>query len=107
MKLSVENKIRMGFGAALVFLVLTGAAAFWSAIRSNQTFRSVEHNERVLAQLTSAFAAILDVETGARGFALAGGEEFLEPFNSGQVRAIAALNELRGLTANNPEQQRN
>ena len=49
---------------------------------------------------------VLDVETGARGFALTGEEAFLQPFASGKKEVVRNLEELRKVTADNPEQQK-
>jgi PAS domain S-box-containing protein len=107
MKLSVENKIRVGFGSALAFLLLTSGAAFWSATRSIDNFRSVEHSELILRQLSEVLTAMVDIETGARGFALTGQDQFLEPFDDGRERAMIALKNLRESTSGQSEQQRN
>src|SRR5258706_12408909 len=98
MKWSIENKIRFGFGLALGFLLLTSVVAFRSAVRSVGNFHSVEKTERVLEQLANVLAAMGDVESGARDFAVTGEEQYLGPFDSGQRQAGAALQNLRGGT---------
>lgn len=105
MMLTVENKIRLGFIAALIFLLLTSAAALWSATRSIGTFRAVRHSEYVSSELSEMLAAMVDVETGARGYALAGREEYLDPFYKGERRAGSALQNLRAATRENRTQQ--
>lgn len=52
-------------------------------------------------------AALLEVETGLRGFALAGTPEFLEPYAAGRRNVTPAPAAVRALTADNPVQQRN
>src|SRR5580765_1968787 len=107
MKWSIENKIRAGFGLALGFLLLTSVVAFWSAVRSVRNFNSVERTERVLEQLANVMAAMVDVESGGRGFALTGQEQFLTPFDLGRRRAGEALVALRHTAADNPSQKKN
>lgn len=51
-------------------------------------------------------AALLEVETGLRGFALAGTPEFLEPYDTGRRAVGVALAEVRTLTADHPGQPR-
>ncbi len=103
--MSIENKIRWGFGLALAFLLAIGVFSFLSARRSVEAFRLTRHAEKVLRQLELILNSMLDVETGGRGFALVGSTQFLEPFNQGQTQAKAALQELRQLIADDPAQQ--
>ncbi|MGN6643183.1 MAG: CHASE3 domain-containing protein, partial [Verrucomicrobiota bacterium] len=98
MQVSIENKIRIGFGIGLVFLLLTGAVAYWSASWSAGAFHAVEKTEHKLDLLRGTLTAILDVETGTRGFVMTGKQPFLEPFNQGQIRVNELLKELHSAT---------
>jgi PAS domain S-box-containing protein len=104
MKISVENRIRLGFGIGLLFLLLIGAVAYWSASWSVGAFRAVESTEHVLDLLRSTLTAMVDVETGTRGFLITGKEPFLEPFESGKKQVSQSLEELRTAITNDSEQ---
>lgn len=106
MQVSIENKIRIGFGIGLVFLLLTGAVAYWSASWAAGAFHTVEKTERMLDLLRGTLTAILDVETGTRGFVITGKTPFLEPFNQGQIHLNQLLRELRSATEKDPIQRR-
>ena len=82
MKFSIERKIQAGFAVALAFLLLTGVAAWWSAQRSVETFRAVDHSREVFDQLEGALLGMLDLETGNRGFVISGEEAFLERYQA-------------------------
>ena len=45
----------------------------------------VTHTYKVIAEANSALAAAVDMETGMRGYLLAGKEEFLDPYKGGQA----------------------
>ncbi len=105
MKISLENKVRIGFGVGLCLLLFTGAVAYWYASWSINSFRAVKKTEQVLELLRGTLAAMLDVETGTRGFAITGRKEFLDPFDSGRARVDPLLSELRAATIRDPEQQ--
>ena len=105
MKLAIENKIRIGFGLALLSLLLTSAAAYWSATRSVETFKSVEHTERILNSLRRSLAGVLDVENGTRGFVITENKRFLSAFTNGQAEVNGSLDELRLATQHSKERE--
>ena len=57
----------------------------------------VRKAERILA-------AAIDMETGMRGFMLAGKDEFLEPYNGGKERFYKLIGELKNTVSDNPPQ---
>jgi PAS domain S-box-containing protein len=97
--------MRCGFGLALALLLFGAAASYVSAVRSVETFRGTSRAERVLDRLEEVLMAMLDVETGGRGYAASGSEPFLEPYVAGRARAVQSFNQLRTLTADDPQQQ--
>ena len=101
----LERKIAAGYAAAVAFLLIIGGAAWWSAVRSAETFRWVDHTHEVLYRLESSLTDILNMQTATRGFLLTGKESFLEPFVAGSARIEANLHQLRELTRDNPAQQ--
>jgi PAS domain S-box-containing protein len=106
MNVAVEKKIQVGFGIALVFLLLVAAAAGWSGQRHLETFRAVDHTHRVLSKLEEVLVDILNTETGARGFAISGDEVFLKPYESGMASVRKSFEDVRRLTRDDPKQQR-
>jgi len=50
--------------------------------------------------------AVQDAERGQRGFLITGDDSYLDPYRAGLQEAPAKLQELRRLTADNPDQQR-
>lgn len=68
------------------------------------TFWWVEHTKEVLQKATKVEKLVIDMETGQRGFLIAGKEEFLEPYNIGKKNLPKVLNELMELVSDNPPQ---
>lgn len=106
MKASIERNIKLGFGSAVVALILIGATAWWSATRYQSAFRWVEHTHQVLNRLERLLTDILSMQTSTRGFVITGSEEVLQPYRDGDAHVDEALRDLRTLTMDNPAQQR-
>jgi len=105
MKWSIEQKIRVGFGLGLACLLVIGAVSYRSATRFTETFRGVEQTDLVLDELNQTLVAILNAETGERGYALTGNPLYLEAIEPGSAIARKKLKALRKLTLDNPVQQ--
>ncbi len=71
---------------------------------ARETIGWVTHTYRVIAQAKSIIAAAVDMETGMRGYLLAGKEEFLEPYHSGSAQFFKLTESLRETVSDNPAQ---
>jgi methyl-accepting chemotaxis protein len=103
---------RIGAKLAAAFLSLLLLAAgiggvLWvklGSIEETQAWDS--HTRKVLAEANGILNALLDQETGLRGYLLSEGDRaFLGPFREGVAAYGRHLAELRRLTADNPAQQ--
>ena len=103
--LSIENKVRGGFGLGLGFLLLIAAASYLSASKSVRTFRAAAHTQRVTDELERLLLAALDVETGCRGYVASGNEPFLEPYETGLRVTPGVIAKLQALVADEAEQR--
>jgi len=96
--------VNIGFGLALLALLVIGIVSFL-AIRSLVTNSdSVSHTQMVLAHAARVGSLLADAETGQRGFLVTGDPIFLEPYTttSGSVRT--EVDSLRLLTHDNARQ---
>jgi signal transduction histidine kinase/CHASE3 domain sensor protein len=66
--------------------------------------RSARHSAQVLAAANQAEKLLLDVETGARGFALTREERFLQPWNAARRALPRQTESLVALVADDPAQ---
>jgi CheY-like chemotaxis protein/CHASE3 domain sensor protein len=64
----------------------------------------VEHSERVIGNANEITKQMVDMETGMRGYLLAGDESFLEPYLLSKPKARTGIAALRQLVEDNPSQ---
>jgi methyl-accepting chemotaxis protein len=106
MKWSVGTKIGMGYGLALMILIIIGVVSYRSTAGLIETANLVEHTHRVLRGLEDLLSVMKDAETGQRGFIITGEESYLEPYQSAIRLIDQKVKEIRALTADNAQQQR-
>ena len=104
-RLNISHKLKLGFGAILVIILALILAAWQGFNQVNQAVRQNIHSYYVLQDSDAALLALVNMETGMRGFALTGKEEFLDPLNKGEQQFAEQLQELTQLTRDNPAQQ--
>jgi CHASE3 domain sensor protein len=104
--MTFKNKIVAGFGTALVILILVGVVSFRTMAQNSEDRVWVNHTHLVLEKLDAVLANLLDAETGHRGYIITSEETYLEPYNNAREHIHQNVAELRGLTADNPSQQR-
>jgi PAS domain S-box-containing protein len=102
--LPLRSKVAAGFVTALLVLIV-GAMSYWTVSRAAHSFEEVNHTSRVLLEQQRLLAALVDVETAARGFAITGDSAFLGPYKDARTAVPATLGRLRALTADHREQQ--
>ncbi len=104
-QLTISNKLKLGFGAILVIILALILAASQGFNQVNSAVQQNIHSYHVLQDSDAALLALVNMETGMRGFALTGKDEFLDPLNQGKRQFAQQLHELTQLTRDNPEQQ--
>ena len=97
---------RLAVFGPMVIVVISGVLSYVSLLRVVQTRDSVMHSRDVLDASSSLLTALLDAETGERGYLLTHDTLFLGSYHTTRSRVDAALSTLRGLTLDNVSQQR-
>ena len=93
------------FGVLIAIVALVGTLT-WEQLRaSNDARHWSDHTYEVMEKIKDVQIAIRDGETGQRGFMLTGNEAYLAPYDHAIAQLAALNNDLRRLTADNPEQQ--
>ena len=105
MKLSVRNKLNIGFTSAIFLVVLVGVISFSTFRKQYKEANLVKHTYKVINQLENIQNLLIDMETGRRGFRSTNEKRFLEPYYLGLENLNASTTDLRRLTADNPIQQ--
>jgi len=102
--LSLNRKVLAVISVPLTLMVVVGLVAVIVLQFISYSARWVEHTHRAMAKSDGIVAAAVDMETGMRGFLLAGQESFLEPYVAGERRIFSALSELQTTVSDNPPQ---
>jgi len=102
--LSLRAKILMGSGVTLGFLVILGLVSLNSIGSLQKTNSWVNHTHEVIQEAMLIEAAAVDMETGMRGYLLAGQDEFLGPYRQGKKRFEQEVKMLKSTVSDNPAQ---
>lgn len=102
--IDTKTKVLVSAAAPLILALVIGWIALIALERMKQTQGWVDQTQRVLADATGIVAAAAEMETGMRGYLLAGEESFLASYNSGSVAAFAGLRQIRQTVDGTPSQ---
>jgi methyl-accepting chemotaxis protein len=102
--LSLRWRLLLGMGAVLSVLCVLSVFTYRTTMASMEDARWVEHTHEVITVARTALGALVDMETGYRGFLLTGQESFLEPYRQGRETFRASIGQLKELTSDNPRQ---
>lgn len=102
--LKTRTKVLVGVLSPLSLLVVLGGVTFYSVTSIVRTTDWVDHTRVVLSEASGLVAAAVDMETGMRGYLLAGKEDFLDPYKGGESRAYTGIDELQKTVSDNPGQ---
>ena len=101
---NIKQKIVFGSSLALVLVTILSFVSFRSIESMVNDADWVKHTHQVIANASSIEKLVVDLETGERGFLIAGKEEFLEPYESGKKNLSTLLEETIRLVSDNPAQ---
>jgi signal transduction histidine kinase/CHASE3 domain sensor protein len=96
---------RIAVFAPAVIVIVLGALSYGGLRRTIQMRQLVAHTRSVLQASTSLLTALLDAETGERGYLLTRDTTFLAPYQGAVPRIDSLLSQLRQLTRDNSAQQ--
>src|SRR5580704_9846760 len=99
------RRIAVGFAVSFILLAAIGIVAYRSIDSLTKSSYAVTHSHAVLEHLSAVLNQLTDAETGQRGFVITGDDAYLEPYRSGTAAVPRLMEELRELTADNPNQQ--
>ncbi|TWB40524.1 methyl-accepting chemotaxis protein [Nitrospirillum pindoramense] len=103
--MKVGRKLAAAF-ALIVAVTLIASGINYRALSTIQdTTRWTDHTYKVLERLNNVMAAMVDGETGLRGYLVGTDPKFLEPYHKGKTAFDAAFAEVKSLTADNAAQQ--
>lgn len=101
---TIKRKILAGIYLPVALLVILSGISFTSVRSISETSYLVEHEQEVIGLSEHILVSALNMETGLRGFLLAGENEFLEPYEAGTSEAFKSINNLKIKVSDNPKQ---
>ena len=103
--LPIPRKFMAAF-AAVVVVIFVSSTIVYDRLRVIERAKDLRvHTTDVLETLQKAMDAMVDQETGLRGYLITGDEKFLEPYHRGGNAYTAAIQKIKDITSDNPSQQ--
>ncbi|MEH6436310.1 methyl-accepting chemotaxis protein [Massilia sp. DD77] len=103
--LKIATRIYLGFGALAGLTVLVVAVSYANFARLGTANELNMHTHEVRAEVDGVLEALVNIETGQRGYALTGDDASLQPYQNGKQAFRQHLDKALQLTADNPAQQ--
>lgn len=103
-RLTVGTKLAVGFPLVMAVFGAVCALVYGNVSALAGDVERVEHTYQVLATIEELQSALIDVETGARGYVLTGDDRFLAPYTSGTSAVEERFAAGRALTLDNDDQ---
>ena len=99
-----RSTLLASYTAILTLLIAISITVILSLNSLYHNIHWVNHTHKVLGKASDLVSAAIDMETGMRGYLLAGKEEFLEPYDGGKLRFDKLINDLSITVSDNPPQ---
>ena len=103
-KMKIGAKLASGYGIVLIIMVAISLTVFLSVKSLSESSKWVNHTYDVILTARSVGSAMVDMETGQRGFIISGDEQYLAPYISGQEVFQELISQGKTLTSDNPVQ---
>ncbi len=102
--LNFKTKLFLGNGLIIGLMVVIAVVVYSNVNALLETFTWVNHTHEVLADASEVEASAVNMETGMRGYLLAGRDEFLDPYNNGAQSFDKQVDSLSQTVDDNPAQ---
>jgi methyl-accepting chemotaxis protein len=106
MNMKTSRKIGAAFLMTMVVSIIASVITWQNLTTLAQNNSWTVHTYQVMEQAKALVSAMVDAETGVRGFLVGGTDNFLEPYKNSDAAFKKALTEVKQLTSDNPAQQR-
>ncbi|MCP4041147.1 MAG: methyl-accepting chemotaxis protein [Gammaproteobacteria bacterium] len=102
--IGIKGKLVFGIGIPVLMLSALGGISYFSLDSIENTYGQVEHTHDVLNEASAIISSAVDMETGMRGYLLAGKDGFLTPYSGGEKATYDRLAVLKKTVSDNPPQ---
>ncbi len=103
-RIGLKAKVILGGCGPLILFAVLGVITYFAINSLRYTTEWVDHTHKVIGEAGQIAGAAVDMETGMRGYLLAGKEEFLAPYNAGRMRFAKIVTDLQKTVDDNPDQ---
>ncbi len=104
LNLKTKTKILIGICSPLFLLLVLGVVAVFNINSMVTTNAKLDDSRAETTQAAAIVASAVNMETGMRGYLLAGRDSFLKPYSNGETETYRLIEELKQAKADNPEQ---
>ena len=80
--LSISRKLMAAFAMLIAVMAISSVIVYQKTTFIHQSVGWTTHTYIVLEKLNLAMAAMVDQETGVRGYLVSGDDKFLEPYHN-------------------------
>ncbi len=102
--MKTRPKILSGILSPMILLLALGGVSVFSIQKIVNTNESVNHTHEVLEAAGDILEEAVEMETGMRGYLLAGKEEFLDPYKHGEELIYKEIEHMQEIVNDNPGQ---
>ena len=102
--LSLKNKIDITFCVVTIIFIVLIYSTYSRAQLVKENRDIIYHTSSVNNILEKVLTSSIDIETGTRGYAITGKENYLEVFTSGSKKIDVWMDSLRSMNNSNQEQ---
>jgi len=102
---TIEQKFLVGAMTSIIVLIYISILTISSLRSLSESSNLVENKTEVKEQISNLLTAIINIETGVRGYVITGSEVYLESMEKSMNGIPEQLNYLRNQIKDNPEQQ--
>jgi len=100
----IIRNLQLGVGLSLLILIVSSIASYMSIQNQMEHRESLSNSRRSITAVKDVLIALLDAETGNRGYQLTGKENFLEPYNRSLAEYLQALERAKTLDISDKNQ---
>jgi len=95
--MNLRRKILLAFGVPTIITVIVGVVAFAALNQGLNTQSEVNHSDQVIAETNVLLTAVVNAETGERGYIITRKPSFLAPYTAGDQAILRTATVLRSL----------
>jgi methyl-accepting chemotaxis protein len=105
LRLSIAQRLALGFSVGPVILVIVGWVAYSSTSQLLEARNWYSHTLQILKGIEAVSGSLFEAQSRQRGYLLTGDERFLEGYRDAAASVGKDLDSVAALTAENPKQQ--